>query len=81
MASFWLVEVIKNSKKELKHFESKDEAIQHLLRHKAYSLLEKMPRNGNQRADVFMEIAPEFVEYAESCADHVVEVAPISSKK
>lgn len=81
MPSFWLVETIKNGKKDLKHYEDRDEAIKHLLIDKANKLLEQMPRNSGLRADVFIKIAPEFVEYAETVGDHVVEVQPVGAKK
>lgn len=81
MAAIFRAECTRNSKKETKFFDSKQEAIDYLMDVASEEAIASIPHNGNLRKQAFREAVPKYLDKVETIEDNISEWIPPQKKK
>lgn len=80
MATIFRAECTRNSKKETKFFDSKQEAIDYLMNVAAEEAINNIPHNGRMRVAAFREAVPKYLDKIETIEDNISEWIPPHKK-
>ncbi len=80
MSTIFRVEYVRKSKKEIKWFDSKEEAIDCLMEVAAQEAIDTIPHNGALRTKAFREAVPKYLDKIENIENSISLWVPPQKK-